>query len=77
MDSLTRILDSVSMAAIVVVFTLGGIGQLYWFWMSIQIGSFLMFLSGLFPLFFVVTSPVGAWSLFFGMPNWVYNIFGS
>ena len=52
------------------------VGGLYWLWVAIQIGSFLMFLVGVFPLFFIVTGPVGAWGLLFGMPNWVFNIFG-
>lgn len=53
-----------------------GLGDLYWLWMSIQLGSFMMFVAGLFPLFYIVTGPVGAWSLLFGMPDWVVNLFG-
>lgn len=52
------------------------IGGIYWLWMSIQLGSFGMFLMGVFPLAYVVTAPVGAWSILFGMPHWVYNTFG-
>ncbi len=52
------------------------IGNIYWLWMSIKIGSFGMFFMGIFPLFYVVTAPVGAWSILFGMPHWVYNTFG-
>ncbi|PHS47640.1 hypothetical protein SAMN04487869_11879 [Marinobacter sp. DSM 26671] len=52
------------------------IGSIYWLWVAIQIGSFGMFLVGIFPLFFVITGPVGAWGLLFGMPGWVFSIFG-
>lgn len=52
------------------------LGNLYWLWMSIHIGSFLMFAAAFFPLFTIITGPVGAWSFFFGAPNWVIKIFG-
>lgn len=52
------------------------LGNLYWIWMSIQIGSFMMFVAGLFPLFFIVTGPAGVWSLLFGVPDWVVKLFG-
>lgn len=58
------------------LFILIGLGDLYWLWMSIQLGSFMMFVGGVFPLFFIVTGPVGAWSLLFGVPDWVVNMFG-
>ena len=54
---------------------LGIIGFFYWLWMSINIGSFWMFIVGITP-FVIITVPVGAWSLFFGIPDWVVNIFG-
>ena len=58
------------------LFILIGLGDLYWLWMSIQLGSFIMFVAGMFPLFFIVTGPVGAGSLLFGVPDWVINMFG-
>ena len=51
------------------------IGFFHWFWMSAKIGSFWMFVAGITPLA-IITVPVGAWSLFFGIPDWVVNIFG-
>lgn len=51
-------------------------GGLYWLWMAITLGSFWMFVIGLFPLFYIVTAPVGAWSLVFGIPDWIFNFFG-
>lgn len=62
--------------SLMVIYPLIGLGDLYWLWMAIQFGNFKMFLAGLFPLFFIVTGPVGAWSLFFGTPDWVIRIFG-
>jgi ABC-type multidrug transport system permease subunit len=57
-------------------FLLIPIGDLYWLWMSIHIGSFLMFVMGLFPLTALIVAPVGAYSLIFGVPEWVFNFFG-
>ena len=54
---------------------LGILGFFYWLWMAIKIGSFWMFVVGISPLAFM-TVPVGAWSFFFGMPDWVGNMFG-
>lgn len=59
-----------------VLYGLLGIGGLYWLWMAIQLGSFGMFAIGIFPLAFLVTVPVGAYSLVFGMPDWVISFFG-
>lgn len=60
------------MFPLMLLFPLGG---LYWLWMSIQLGSFAMFVLGVIPPFFIVTSALGAWSLLFGLPRWVFNIF--
>ncbi len=45
-----------------------GIGDLYWLWISIKIGSFWMFVLGFVPPFMVFTGPIGAWALVFGVP---------
>ena len=52
------------------------IGPIYWLWISIQLGSFLMFFLGIAGPFILLTGPVGFYSLIFGTPNWVINIFG-
>ncbi len=52
------------------------IGDLYWLWVSIQLGSFGMFLFGAFPFTMPIAAPVGAYSLIFGVPAWVLNLFG-
>lgn len=52
------------------------VGTLYWLWMAIQIGSFVMFLVILFPPAMIITGPIGIYSLIFGTPQWVFNIFG-
>ena len=51
------------------------IGFFYWLWLSYEIGSFWMFVVGITPLA-IITIPIGAWSIFFGAPDWVLNIFG-
>lgn len=58
------------------LYMLGSVGGLYWLWLAIQLKSFSMFLVGVFPLSWLVTSPVGAYSLVFGTPQWVTNYFG-
>jgi len=61
----------------IVLYALWGLGGLYWLWMSIQIGSFLMFVVGIFPPSTIfVAAPVGAYSLLFGVPDWVLRVFG-
>ncbi|MEQ1814104.1 MAG: hypothetical protein ABL860_06585 [Candidatus Nitrotoga sp.] len=53
------------------------VGGIYWFWLAIQLKSFGMFVMGIVPLTWIVTAPVGAYSLLFGTPKWVLNTFGS
>ena len=57
-------------------FGLFAVGGLYWFWMAIQIGSFLMFVIGFFPpTSLLLAAPIGAWSLLFGVPDWIFTWF--
>ncbi len=51
------------------------LGELYWLWMSFKIGSFWMFVLGLFPVTMIPAAIVGAYGLVFGMPSWVYSWF--
>ena len=51
------------------------VGAIYWIWMSIQLGSFFMFFLGIAGPVVIFTGPVGAYSLIFGVPDWVYNYF--
>lgn len=52
------------------------IGFLYWMWMAIQIGSFWMFVLGVVPPIFFVSAVIGAYSLIFGIPAWIFSTFG-
>lgn len=52
------------------------IGVFYWFWIAIQFKSFGMFVVGAFPLSWIVTAPVGAYSFLFKVPDWVARFFG-
>lgn len=51
-------------------------GIVYWLWVAYQVGSFWMFVIGLVPAAFPVTGTVGAYSLAFGVPGWVFRLFG-
>jgi len=53
-----------------------GVGTIYWIWMSIQIGSFWMFLLGVAGPTILFTGLVGGYSMIFGTPNWVLSTFG-
>ncbi len=76
MSKISELFEGAMGMAFMGVIILIGLGNLYWLWMSIQLGSFMMFVAGLFPLFFIVTGPAGAWSLLFGVPDWVISMFG-
>jgi hypothetical protein len=52
------------------------VGGFYWLWMAARFGSVLMFVIGIVPPAFVVTAPVGLYSLIFGPPHWVSSYFG-
>jgi hypothetical protein len=58
------------------IYILLAVGELYWLWMSFQIGSFGMFLVGMIPPFIILAMFVGAYGLIFGLPSWVYSFFG-
>jgi hypothetical protein len=51
------------------------VGDIYWLWLSFKIGSVWMFILGVSPVF-MITALIGAWSLFFSVPEWIYRVFG-
>jgi len=51
------------------------LGALYWLWIAIQLGSFMMFVFGILGPAVAVTAPFGLYMLFFGVPHWVINLF--
>ena len=57
----------------IVIFPVGG---LYWLWTAIQLKSFSMFLLGVIPFLWIVTSPIGLYSLITDVPDWIYDFFG-
>jgi hypothetical protein len=52
----------------------GTLGWAYWMWMSIQLGSFMMFFFGILGPFALVAGILGAWSFFFGAPLWLLHM---
>lgn len=52
------------------------LGNLYWLFLSVQLGSFWMFILGIMPPSILVTGFTGAYALFFEVPNWVLGAFG-
>lgn len=55
-------------------FLIGTLGWAYWMWMSIKLGSFLMFFFGIFGPFAVPAGILGLWSFFFGAPHWLLHM---
>jgi hypothetical protein len=57
-------------------YTLFAVGNLYWLFLSFQLGSFWMFILGVMPPTIIISGVTGAYSLLFDVPNWVYGTFG-
>lgn len=49
-------------------------GWLFWIWMSIQLGSFMMFLFAFLGPFGLIAAFLGLWSLIFGAPVWLLHL---
>ena len=47
------------------------LGAFYWIWLSIQLGSIVMLIAGLYPVTILLTAPLGIFSLLFGTPGWL------
>ncbi len=47
------------------------LGAFYWIWLSVQLGSTVMLLAGLYPVTILLTAPFGVFSLIFGTPSWL------
>lgn len=60
---------------VIALYILLPIGDLFWLWTAIQLGSFWMFVVGIVPPLFIIAAPLGAWSLIFGPPDWVVQMF--
>jgi hypothetical protein len=60
----------------IAVMSLLFIGDLYWLWVAIHMGSFIMFVAGLMGPVAAITAPIGAYMLFFGVPQWIIAAFG-
>jgi hypothetical protein len=47
------------------------IGWAWWMWMAIHLGSFGMFVFGIFGPLAFLAAPLGLWSILFGIPKWL------
>jgi hypothetical protein len=52
------------------------LGWVYWLWLAVKVGSFAMFALGVFFPLAIVAAFLGAWSLLFGMPTWLFHMVG-
>lgn len=57
------------------LFVLCPVGALFWLWMATQLGSFIMAFCLFFPLTTPIAIVVGAYSVLFGAPGWVFTLF--
>ncbi len=51
------------------------LANIYWLWLSCELGSVGMLVVGLFPVFWVVTGSVSIYALLFEVPGWVIAAF--
>ena len=73
---ITGVLSAMGGVFILVFVASYSVGGLYWLWIAIQLGSFLAFVIGIFPVTAIFTAPVGMYALIFGTPDWVVRMFG-
>lgn len=53
------------------------VGLLYWWWIAYDLGSWWMWGLSLFPPFTVVAVLTSIWSMYLGIPAWVFAHFGA
>jgi len=68
-------MNFVSGAIGVSIMLLFAAGEIYWFVLAWQLSSFWMFLLGIVPPFMAFTGLIGAYSLIFDTPSWIYSWF--
>ena len=68
--------DTLTTMLLLPLFLMLPLGELYWLWIAIQMGSFWMFVFGLAGPLILIAAPTGAYGLIFGMPAWVFSLFG-
>jgi hypothetical protein len=73
LEAFTSILGTVGVIALGVF---AAIGEIYWLWVAIKLGSFTMFAIGFLGPAVLITIPLGCYMLVFGIPGWVVAMFG-
>jgi hypothetical protein len=75
MEAIKGMLATLFGSAFAIGFMLvGTLGWAYWMWMSIMLGSFMMFFFGILGPFALVAGVLGLWSFFFGIPFWLLRM---
>jgi phage-related minor tail protein len=52
-----------------------GIGWLYWVYLGVKLGSFIMVIVALLGPVALIVSVIGLWSFIFGVPDWIIHLF--
>jgi hypothetical protein len=71
MELITRLFAK---AALNRALLIGVAGWIYWLWMSLQFGSFLMFVLAFLGPVGMIAALLGLWSLAFGAPLWLVHL---
>jgi hypothetical protein len=71
---LTGLFESIVFLLIGTIYSLIGLGFLYWYYLSYKLESFWMFAVGFTP-FALLTAPFGSYSMIFGTPDWLISLF--
>lgn len=71
-----NVIGMIGGAGAMVLFTLLPVGALYWIWIAIKLGSFVMFVLGVLGPAVLITAPIGLYMFLFGVPHWVVSLFG-
>ncbi|HEY2210801.1 MAG TPA: hypothetical protein VGH62_04100 [Bradyrhizobium sp.] len=50
------------------------LGWVYWLWLAVKVGSFVMFVFGVFFPLAIIAAILGLWSLLVGMPTWLLHM---
>lgn len=75
-DSLKKASAFTLIISMTLLVPLTAIGWFYWVWIAVQFGNFWMFFFACIPPTMLVAVFVGAYSIIFGIPLWVYTSFG-
>lgn len=70
-----KLLDIITKVVLYSAFSLLPLGWLYWVYLAVKFGGFIMFVGAFFPLLTPFSAVIGAWAMIFGVPDWMISFF--